>query len=523
MGRRKAFQTDQERIMTRRSGFGVRFGFVGIVLACLPAYAGAQEVADPVPPAPEAAQAAPAPDAQALEASVEALRAEVDALRGRVEAAEARPAGAAKPGMRFETHVQLHNLLVFRNDTDFDRSRPLYDENGQTAGVLATVFGPTLTWHLTKDVRVFYEAEVGLNYWSKNNPDQENPLALDIFVLKHRQIFAEGELAGGRFGFKVGYQYFTDTTAMFLGHWIGAVQGWYQWAPGRRAGLFFGMVPDSTFEGLDIRMNNFRHDILVFGGRTDLEFGPHWSFAAAVHAMHDSHIVGRPRWLVAPNFRLQGRTGWLRDGGVRVTGTLDGVVQAGRSGNSALDGGDQTLLAWAAQGNLKIETRPLAIALNVLALSPDDATLGNGREGGFFYSSKSTSATVFFTEDEVRNWYDQLDRRMGRYEGGFWQHRAGMLLSDVKLTLQTVPWFRPSVVLGYGIVLEPENALGERNLGFEGNLDLAFLWGEHLVARLMVGGMQPGKAAGGLLNQIAPQKKATDGMWWTEAALSLVF
>ena len=33
----------------------------------------------------------------------------------------------------------------------------------------------------------------------------------------------------------------------------------------------------------------------------------------------------------------------------------------------------------------------------------------------------------------------------------------------------------------------------------------------------------PGKAAGALINQIAPQDKKTDGIWWTEAALSLVF
>jgi hypothetical protein len=43
------------------------------------------------------------------------------------------------------------------------------------------------------------------------------------------------------------------------------------------------------------------------------------------------------------------------------------------------------------------------------------------------------------------------------------------------------------------------------------------------VARVLVGGMAPGKAAAALMNQIAPQDKVTDGLWWTEAALSLVF
>jgi hypothetical protein len=488
----------------------------------------------------ETPAAAPAPavsaDVVALQQAVKALQGEVTALRTEVKAKAAAPAasepkadamgvdGSVRTKPVFEAHAQLHNLLIFRNDTDFDRRKPLYDENGQTSGAFATVFGPTFQWNLTDNLRLFYEAEIGLNYWSKNNPDTENALSKDIFVLKHRQIYAEGDLADGKFGFKVGYQYFADTTGLFLGHWIGAAQVSHAWAPGQSASLFFAMIPDATYEeGQDIKFNNFRHDIFVFGGRTDLKLGDHWQFNAAVHALYDTHIVGKTRWLVAPNAHLEGKTGCVHKDGFRVTGFVDGVLQAGKSENSAIDGSNQTLLAWAAQGNLKVETRPVAISLNVLALSPDDKYQGNNKEGAFFYSSKSSSSTVFFTEDETRNWYDQLDRRMGRYEGGFWQHRAGLLLSDLKLTLQVVPWFRPSVTLGYGVVLEPQNALGERDLGFEGNLDLAFMWTKHLVARVMFGGMQPGKAAGALINQIAPQDKKTDGMWWTEAALSLVF
>lgn len=500
---------------TRHVGRGFLVALMVIPgLAILPTAVRADEAADRI---------------QALEESVRALQQEVTALK------EARPSGEEAPAAArgvdgsplhrpaFEAHMQLHNLLIFRNDTDFDRRKPLYNENGQTSGAFATVFGPTLTWNLTDDIRVFYEAEVGLNYWSKNNPDQENALGADIFVLKHRQIYAEGALADGRFGFKVGYQYATDSTALFLGHWIGAAQIW--WAPKKdcRWSLRAGMIPDLTYEGLSIVENNFRHDIFTFGIGWDRQWNDHWSWKFAVDSLYDTHVVGRPRWLVVPNLHLEGRTGWMRDGAVRVSGFVDAVVQGGRSENSALDGGDQTLLAWAAQGNLKVETRPVTLALNALALSPDDDWQGNNREGSFFYSSKSQSATLYFTEDEVRNWYDQLDRRMGRYEGGFWQHRAGLFVADLKATLTVLPWFRPSVILGYGIVLNPHNALGERQVGFEGNLDLAFQWTRHLVARVLVGGMAPGKAAAALMNQIAPQDKVTDGLWWTEAALSLVF
>jgi hypothetical protein len=512
----------------RLRGFGRFLVPVPVLLALLAMPAGAQE-------APAPAAAGGGDEVRALAETVKALQAEVAALKAKAEAAAPATTDAGtgpeaageddeapqKPAV--ELHGQLHNLLLFRSDSDFDRRPPAYDENGQSRGAVATVFGPTLQWNVSDDVRVFYEAEIGLNYWSKNNPDQENALAGDIFVLKHRQIFAEGDFADGAVGFKVGYQYFRDTTGLFLGHWMGAAEVHGSWAPGQRAGLFFGMIPDTTFEGLDVRFNNFGHDIFVFGGRTDLALGDNWQLNAAVHALYDTHVVGRARWLVAPNVHLEGRTGWLSGGAVRVTGAVDAVLQGGRSESSALDGSDQTLLAWAAQGNLKVETKPVTVSLNVMALSADDAYQGNDREGAFFYSSKSASSTIFFTEDEVRNWYDQLDRRLGRYEGGFWQHRAGLLVGDVKVTLTMLSWFQPSVILGYGTVLQPDNALGEWDLGFEGNLDLAFRITDQLVARAIVGGMQPGKAAGALSNEIAPQAKATDGIWWTEAALSLVF
>lgn len=466
-------------------------------------------------------------DVKALHEAFKALQDEVKALREEVRGAPEEPAVVASPRKggkpAVEIHGQLHNLMIFRNDSDFDRTPPQYNENGQTVGAFATVFAPALQWNITDDVRVFYEAEVGLNYWSKNNPDQENPLALDIFVLKHRQIFAEGNLFDGRLGFKVGYQYFTDTTALFLGHWIGAVSLWGSWKPGQSAGLFVGMVPDLTYEGLSIKENNFKHDIFVFGGRTDLELGPNWTFRMGVHALYDSHIVGRTKWLVAPNVRLEGKSGWLDNGKVRVHGSLDGVLQAGVAQNTAMDGSDQTILAWAAQGHLGVDVKVVDLRLNVMALSADDPHQGNRREGAFLYSSKSTSATIYMTEDEIRNWYDQLDRRMARFEGGFWSHRAGLLVNDLKLTVTALDWFRPSLIVGNSFVLEPENALGHRNVGLEGNLDLAFVWGRHLVARVLLGGMLPGKAAGALMNQIHPQIAKTDPMWWTEVALSVLF
>jgi hypothetical protein len=427
---------------------------------------------------------------------------------GTEEEADAKPA--------VEWHLDLNNLFIFRNDRDFDRTPPAYDENGQTVGAFATIFKPNLTWNITDELKVFYEIEVGLNYWSKNNPDEENALAADIFVLKHRQLYTEGSVADGHLGFKVGYQYFTDPTALFMGHWIGAANLWWQIDDDSRLTLFAGQVPDTTFEGMDIRFNNFSRDIWVFGGRADLVFPEAGlTLAVGLHDLYDRHVVDRTLWLVAPSVQLE----WTGEG---ASASVGAMLQYGKHEGAAIDLGDATVLAWAAQAHAELDAGPVTLAFNALALSPDDSYDGNDREGGFHYSSKSTSATMLVTEDEVRNWYDQLDRRMGRYDGGFWQHRAGLFVGDVKATVDVLDWFRPAIILGASTVLNPDNALGNAWVGFEADLDLAFRYGDHLIARVVPGIFVPGRAAAAIVNE-GTNREAADPVYSVEASLQVVY
>jgi hypothetical protein len=129
---------------------------------------------------------------------------------------------------------------------------------------------------------------------------------------------------------------------------------------------------------------------------------------------------------------------------------------------------------------------------------------------------------MYLTEDEVRNWYDQLDRRMGRYEGGFWQHRAGLFVGDVKATVDVLDWFRPSLILGVSSVLNPDNALGNAWVGFEGNLDLAFRYGDHLIGRIVPGIFVPGRAAAAIVNE-GTNRAAADPVYSVEASLQVVY
>ncbi len=419
-------------------------------------------------------------------------------------------ADAEEPGPQW--HVRLDNLFLFRNDSDFDRTAPRYNASGQTVGAFATVLTPRLTWHLAENLRATYEVEIGLNYWSRNNPDTESALSPDVFILKHREVFAAGEFLRGRLGFQVGYQRFVDPTGLFLNHWIGAARVWWGVGEGRRAGVFVGEVPDQTYEGLTVRDNNFRRDILVFGVEADWDFGGGLSVAAAVSNLYDSHVVGRTRLVVAPSARLSFQSGpW--------TMALDGVLQTGRFENAALDGSDQTVLAWAAQGHVRLDLHPWSAEFNLLALSPDDSYDGNRRQGAFLYSAKPRSQTRMLTEDEVRDWYDNYDERMSTFEGGFFLNRAGLFLVDASAGVEVTDWFRPGVIVGAAMVLEPHNALGGRLAGVEALCDLVWSWRERLFAHVVGGVLVPGRAAAALVNRM--DREATDPIWMTEVSLTV--
>lgn len=411
-----------------------------------------------------------------------------------------------------EWHIRLDNLFLFRNDSDFDRTAPHYNENGQTVGAFATILTPRFTWILERNLRITYEVEIGLNYWSKNNPDTASALANDVFIMKHREMFVEGEFFDGALGFKVGYQRFKDPTGLFLNHWIGAASIYSGFKDGW-AGIFVGQVPDQTYEGITVRENNFKRDIFVFGAEGAWDFAHGFRLDAALSALYDSHVVHRTKWLLVPSARLSFREHpW--------SFALDGVLQAGKVTHSALDGSDQTVLAWAGQGQVALDLHPWRIEANILALSPDDKYDGNTRQGAFLYSAKPLSQTRLLTEDEVRDWYDNYDERMSTFEGGFFLNRAGLLLGDASVGVEIADFFQPRLIVGAAMVLETKNALGGRFVGIETVADLCFFWNETLFVHVVGGALFPGRALGALVNNI--DRNAKDPIWMTEIGFTVL-
>ena len=413
---------------------------------------------------------------------------------------------------RLEVHADLQNLFHFRNDSDFDRSEPKYDEEGQTVGAFATLLTPAVTWHILDSLRIVYEVELGLNYWSKQNPDQQDALATDVFVLKHRQVFGEGEFFDDSMGFKVGYAHFRDPTGLFVSHWMGLAQTWVAWSKRGRLGFFLGQVPDQTYEGINIMDNNLSHDIWVFGGNTEVGLADGLHFKGGISVLHDSHLVHKTRWLISPSAHLEYRRG-------RLMASLDAMLQAGQFMGEGLNNEDQTVVAWAAQGRVELDLTRFHLQWNVMFLSPDDAHSANNTNHAFLYSGKSGSATLMLTEDEVRDWYDNVDERMGAFRGGFFLNRAGLFVGDMRFTWKLHDVVRPSVILGAATVLKPENALDNTLVGVETDLLVEFKVADYLVAHVVFGGLFPGSAGSALLNKIDQQ--ATDPIVMAEISLLL--
>jgi len=435
----------------------------------------------------------------------------VDAFAGD---ADDPPAPAAVHAARtIEMVVPLQTYVYWKSDADFDRSRAVYEPDGQSVGVALTWLKPEFTWNVRKNLRLFYEFEAGLEVWSRNNPDQQDPKADDVFLLKQRQIYAEGEFFGDRFGFKLGYQYFQDPSKLFLAHWIGAAQAWLD-VGGWKTGVMIGQVPDPTYEGIPIDANNFTHDTFVGALTTSTTLFDLLTLSTGVYGLIDAHVVGQTDWALTPSLNLEADLDAIKLG-------LDVLGQLGGYTNAAAGGGDQTTLAWAAQlyGNGRFGD--LFANLNILALSPDDAEPTNARNGAFHYSAKNRSPTLLFTENDLRDTFDNYDEKMSTQTGGFYRPRAGFVLTDVTVGYEVLPGFRPSLLVAYGADLQKKNALGSANLGWEVDAELAYTYDDVLVARLVGGVLVPGKGLAANVNAI--DHAATEPIWMVASSVLVTY
>lgn len=412
---------------------------------------------------------------------------------------------------RVEFTGTMQNVVLVRQDSDFDRTKPFYNVDGQSVGAVATIFDPAVQVNITRDLFVYYQAELGLNYWSKNNPDQQSAMAGDIFVLKHRQVFVQGLVLDRTMEFKVGYQYLTDPTGLFVSHWIGAAKlGWH--GRNHSVGVLFVQFPDAQFEGVTIDKNNFKHDISLGGVYYRGRVGD-WRLRAWAVALYDAHVPGKALILGIPSLSVAWQSKYS---GI----TLAALMQAGVQRNGAIDGSDAKVLSYAAQVNAWWRYKGLRISVNMFILGADDSHKGNNFRGGMLYSGKNSSATLYLTEDEVRDWYDNIDERTGSVEGAFFSMRPGLFVGDLTIRYAFWDWLAVRGIAGSSMVTNPDNAMGSRYVGTEGDFQLLF-GKAPLSASITLGAVVPGRAGAALVNHI--DRTATDPVVYVEASLDVRF
>jgi len=452
--------------------------------------------------------ATPAPVAQPAEAEPEPEAAAELAVE------EEDPLADLKP-VKFDIHVEMLNLFVFRNDADFDRTEQAYDKNGQTVGLLGTFVKPQFGIRLGKVLRFYYEAELGLDLWSRNNPDialgfqDEDGLALSI---KQREMWGEANL--WLFGIRAGFQRVQDSSGLFINHWIGALKVRFGEENDSHISLIAGQMPDQTYEGFDFQKNNFTNDTFLFALDGSYVINPMVSLHAGTYYVYDGSVVDRTRHLAALV-----ATAKFKDDSWHAALSL--VGQAGRMENSAADGTDSTMLAWGVSANGGMDIGMFSFDAAATVLSADDEHLGNDSLS-FFYSGKRPGMSMLLSENEIRDLGDNLDERIAAYDGTFYQMRTGLAGVDLGLYLHPVKWLTVGLVNAGLFVLNSDNAAGASLVGYESEVLLsAHLFGDHLNFTLVGGLLLPGEAASAFVNQI--ERDATEMMYFTQLSMGLKF
>ncbi len=423
-----------------------------------------------------------------------------------------RAEATEKPVKKFEVHGTFISSFLFQSDADFDSSARYYDRDGQTVGQAATFFRPDFTIRPLDQLTLFYQVELGWNAWSRNNVDQWFPGENDAFLVKHRELWARWDF-NEKVGLAAGYQHVADPSRLFLDHWSGFFSVDVNTA-GSRTKVLLGQLPDTTFEGIEVTENNFVHDSFLLGALGEFDVVDDLLLDVALLGVGDYRVPERPLYLATAMAGVRYQTRSLR-----VWGHLLG--QSGVWQNSGVNGGDQYVLSWAAQAGLEHRVGFAHWGVNLLALSPDDDHDGNDRIGAFFGSAKNHSRSLWLTEDELRDRYDNLDERIATTWGPFSLNRAGLMVFDAHAGFHITDWFHPVLVAAASWNLNKHNAEDHVFVGFETDLLLEFPLGQGTSLLAMGQFLLPGTGASVFVNEI--DREATQPLFGAQAGFFTKF
>jgi hypothetical protein len=416
------------------------------------------------------------------------------------------------PAADLTAHGLFSTNVLFRTDSDFDHSAPVYDAKGQTVGQAATLFRPDFLWTPAQHLQVFYQVELGWNAWARNNPDQGFAGDQSAMLLKHRELWASVMLPG-KVLVKTGYQYLQDPSGVYLAHWAGAV------SLTTTRGLWafeaaLGQLPDDSYEGLVQGQTGFTRDVFFLNLGASRKIHNSLDLDLFLGGMGDYTRAGRSVQLATLEAGFRYKHGNTR-------GQFHALTQAGVLEGYAVGGANRYHGALAVQGGVSRRSGPVYLSAGALLLSPDDDEEGDNGNSAFFYSGKNRSPSLILSEDELRDRYDNLDERVSQTLGSFFVNRAGLLLLDASVGYSLTPRISPVLVLAGGFSLNPENSGGGRLLGLESDLvvDFAVLDQASFLAVAQV--FLPGEASSVFVNEAHPF--STDPVAGFQAAFAARF
>jgi hypothetical protein len=421
----------------------------------------------------------------------------------------------AEDDVLLEFDLFFQTYALFANETDFDRSRPVYSKNGQTEGYVLTTFRPGMTWRPWDFVAIRYQLEVGDNFWSRNDPDSQNMQSPGTAVVRHKEMWGEVTTQDKAFGIKTGYMYFYDPTHLVLDRHMGAGQGFYQWQSGKLT-LAAGQIPDEVFEGIAaqsdsdrVRQNNFEQDKYIFGAWANIGRTNNWRVSPGAFLQWDKTEIDRPKTVLSPLVNAQ----FLFGGKVGLE--VDLVGQYGKYLRGGVDNRDVSYLAGAAQAGLHADAWPVKLDTNLLAFTSDDGDKYDEYDTGFHYSGWSKSKLMILTRNWLHDQYDNIDERAAA-------QGAGLFTGDQTVSVYLHETFRLMAIGGVGMTLDSTNTDGSSYLGAEGHFGAEFApYQGHVSFMLLGGGLLPGKAAAMLKNRI--DKKETDPLGQIQGSMTLTF
>ena len=410
--------------------------------------------------------------------------------------------------------LRLQTFFLYRNDADFDRSKPLYDEYGQSVGYFATIFEPTLDWQPIEQVTLRYGARIGENLWSRNDAEQNDPEDDSVQVLQHREIWGQ-VMFNEAFGVRAGYQHIVDPTRLFVDRYMGAATMFYEMKK-NKIEFTVGQFPDAVYETTgaqtaagELQQNNFEQDIFLLALRGEFRSGYDVYFFPGFYALFDNSEINREKTLFNPCLRLA----YFFNHGTMIATDL--AFQWGTYKQSGPNNEDLDLMSGAAEVSAFVPIKRVSSYTDLLLLTSDDGDRNDTLDTGYVYSGKSSSPTLLLTENWLLDQYDNLDESAAA-------QRAGLFVASEQITVHAAESLQVFGIFGYGTALDGDNLDDERTLGYEGDLGLSYhLYENHVRFTVLGGGLWPGGAAALLKNEI--DGKAKDPQYHGQANMQIHF